>query len=183
MLGVCNGAQILLEAGLVPGTGASGVQPRRLRDNGPVPHFVCRHVYMKLAVEPERSPITAALSERRADSGLGRARRRPSRGDAEHLDEIVDGGHLAFVYAHADGTRRCRRRAERLRARLRGAGESATATCSPSCRTPNATAGTSTISTGSEGNDVLAPSGGAALFREFRRGGKRAMSERPLRSR
>ena len=82
VFGICNGAQILLEAGLVPGTGERAPADGRLRANAPAPHFVCRHVYMKLAVEPARCAITAALPPGRAGPGLGRARRRAPGRDA-----------------------------------------------------------------------------------------------------
>jgi phosphoribosylformylglycinamidine synthase I len=100
---VCNGAQILLEAGLVPGTGALRRPTAAFTDNGPVPHFVCRHVHMKLAIEPSRCAITASLASDAAipayaAHGEGRLAANP-----QHLEEIVAGDHLAFVYAHADG--------------------------------------------------------------------------------
>jgi len=103
-LGVCNGAQIMLEAGLVPGTGAVRKPTAAFTRNGPVPHFVCKHVHIKLAVAPERCAITAALPEGAlipawAAHGEGRLAATP-----EHLQEIADGGHVAFLYAHADGT-------------------------------------------------------------------------------
>jgi phosphoribosylformylglycinamidine synthase subunit PurQ / glutaminase len=103
VLGVCNGAQILLEAGLVPGTGALRKPTAAFAKNAPEPHFVCRHVYLKLAIEPSRSPITAslppgALVPAWAAHAEGRLAARP-----DQLDEIVAGHHLAFVYAHADG--------------------------------------------------------------------------------
>ena len=63
--GICNGAQILLEAGLVPGTGEVRRPTAAFTRNGPVPHFVCAHVYVKLAIDPSRSPITAALAPTR----------------------------------------------------------------------------------------------------------------------
>ena len=59
VLGICNGAQILLEAGLVPGTGAIRRPTAAFTRNGPVAHFICRHVHVKLTVDPARSPITA----------------------------------------------------------------------------------------------------------------------------
>jgi len=104
ILGVCNGAQILLEAGLVPGTGPVRRPTAAFTHNGPVPHFVCKHVHLKLAVEPSRCAITAALAKNAlipawAAHGQGRLAATP-----EHLREIMQGGHLAFVYAHADGT-------------------------------------------------------------------------------
>lgn len=104
VFGICNGAQILLEAGLVPGTGAARRATAAFTKNGPAPHFVCRHVYLKLAIPPLRCAITAALP---ADALIpawaahaeGRLAAPPS-----HLEEILTGGHLAFVYSHADGT-------------------------------------------------------------------------------
>jgi phosphoribosylformylglycinamidine synthase len=104
VLGVCNGAQVLLEAGLVPGTGAVRRPTAAFTRNGPVPHFVCKHVYLKLAIDPSRCAITAALDKDAlipawAAHGEGRLA-----ATHDHLQEIVDGGHLAFVYAHEDGT-------------------------------------------------------------------------------
>src|SRR5579863_34001 len=51
VFGICNGAQILLEAGLVPGTGDVRRPTAAFTRNAPVAHFVCRHVYMKLAID------------------------------------------------------------------------------------------------------------------------------------
>ena len=104
VLGICNGAQILLEAGLVPGTGPLRKPTAAFTHNGPAAHFVCKHVHLKLAVDPGRCAITAALPKDAlipawAAHGQGRL----AATDA-HLDEIVQGGHLTFVYAHEDGT-------------------------------------------------------------------------------
>ena len=102
VLGICNGAQVLLEAGLVPGTAAVRRPTAAFAHNAP-PHFICKHVYIKLAVPPRASPITAALDEGAlipawAAHGEGRLA-----ASEEHLREIERGGHLAFAYAHADG--------------------------------------------------------------------------------
>jgi phosphoribosylformylglycinamidine synthase I len=104
VLGVCNGAQILLEAGLVPGTGKVRRPTAAFTHNGPVAHFICKRVHVKLAVTPDRCAMTAALEPEAvipawAAHGQGRLAAAP-----EHLLEIADGGHLAFVYAHADGS-------------------------------------------------------------------------------
>jgi phosphoribosylformylglycinamidine synthase subunit PurQ / glutaminase len=104
VFGICNGAQILLEAGLVPGTGLARRPTAAFAKNAPSPHFVCRHVYLKLAVDPARCAITAALPPDAivpawAAHAEGRLAAPP-----EHLDEILSGGHLAFVYAHEDGS-------------------------------------------------------------------------------
>src|SRR5580658_8227420 len=103
VFGICNGAQILLEAGLVPGTGPIRRPTAAFTRNGPAPHFICRHVYMKLAIEPARCAITArlpgeALVPAWAAHAEGRLAATP-----EHLSEIVAGGHLAFIYARANG--------------------------------------------------------------------------------
>ncbi len=87
----------------MPGTGALRRPTAAFAKNAPEPHFVCRHVYLKLAIDPSRSAITAALAPAAlvpawAAHTEGRLAATP-----EHLDEIVAGDHLAFVYAHADG--------------------------------------------------------------------------------
>jgi phosphoribosylformylglycinamidine synthase subunit PurQ / glutaminase len=104
VFGVCNGAQILLEAGLVPGTGPVRRPTAAFTDNAPSAHYICAHVYMKLAIEPSRCAITAALpKDALIPSYVAHAEGRLA-GSAEHLAEIVAGEHLAFVFAHADGT-------------------------------------------------------------------------------
>ena len=103
-LGICNGAQILLEAGLVPGTGEIRRPTAAFTRNGPVPHFVNRHVHVKLAIDPKRSAITAALPHHAlipAWTAHGEGRLAAS---GEHLNELLDGDHIAFVYAHPDGS-------------------------------------------------------------------------------
>lgn len=104
VLGICNGAQILLEAGLVPGTGAVRRPTAAFTKNGPSAHFVCRRVHIKLAVDPARCAVTAALPREAlipawAAHGEGRLAASP-----DHLAQIEAGGHVAFVYAHADGS-------------------------------------------------------------------------------
>lgn len=165
VFGVCNGAQILLEAGLVPGTGEIRRPTAAFAKNAPEPHFVCRHVYLKLAIGPSRCAITAALPAGAlvpawAAHAEGRLAATP-----EHMDEIVAGDHLAFLYAHANGQ-------------------------VDDAAVPNGSALRCAGLVNREGNvlaimphperdgwnfnhldradgDVLAPSGGAALFRSF----------------
>lgn len=103
VLGICNGAQILLEAGLVPGTGATRRPTAAFAKNAPEPHFVCRHVYMKLAIAPARSAITAGLAPGTLVPAWAAHAEGRLAATTEHLNEIAQGEHLAFVYAHADG--------------------------------------------------------------------------------
>lgn len=106
VLGLCNGAQILLEAGLVPGTGSVRRPTAAFTFNAPQPHFVCRQVYVALVDEPSRSAITAALPPgvvipAYTANVQGRLAATP-----EHLDEIAKGDHVAFTYCERDGSAR-----------------------------------------------------------------------------
>jgi len=92
VLGICNGFQVLAEAGLVPGA--------LLRNRGL--RFVCREV----AIVPERldTPFTRLLEDRRPlrmpvahGEGCYYA-------DAATLDAIEREGRILFRYAHPDGT-------------------------------------------------------------------------------
>jgi phosphoribosylformylglycinamidine synthase len=102
VLGICNGAQILAEAGLVPGTG-----PLRRPTAAFAPNesgrFMSVHVHVKLAVAPERVPILAgiepgALIPAWASHGDGRLVAPP-----DELARMQAGGNIAFVYADRDG--------------------------------------------------------------------------------
>lgn len=166
VFGICNGAQIALEAGLVPGTGPVRRPTAAFTHNGPVPHFICNHVYIKLAVDPKRSPITAALPEHAlvpayTAHGEGRLAATP-----EHLEEIVSGGHLAFVYADAGGA--ATPQAIPNGSALGCAGllnrEGNVLAIMPH---PERDAWNFNHLDRAQGADPLAPSGGAALFRSF----------------
>ncbi|MGH7736307.1 MAG: phosphoribosylformylglycinamidine synthase I [Candidatus Tyrphobacter sp.] len=102
VLGVCNGAQILLEAGIVPGD-AGSLPSAAFTHNAPAGRFVCTRVHIKLGIEPNRSPITAALPPGAllpawAAHAQGRLAARP-----QTLFEIESRDELAFVYADAHG--------------------------------------------------------------------------------
>jgi len=166
VLGICNGAQIVLEAGLVPGTGKVRKPTAAFTRNGPVPHFICKHVYVKLAIDHGRSPITAnlpkdALIPAWAAHGEGRL----AATDA-HLKEIVDGKHLAFVYAHEDGT--VDESAVPNASALKAAGlinkEGNVLAIMPH---PERDAWNYNHPDRRESGSILAPSGGVALFRSF----------------
>lgn len=92
VLGICNGFQVLAEAGLVPG---ALLRNRSLR-------FVCREV----AIMPERldTPFTRAIGARRPlrmpvahGEGCYYA-------DEATLDELERDGRVLFRYVRADGT-------------------------------------------------------------------------------
>ena len=62
VLGICNGAQVLVEAGLVPGLEEGSVEmalaPNRGMGRG---GYYCNWVYLRLACEPERTAATCGL--------------------------------------------------------------------------------------------------------------------------
>lgn len=104
VIGICNGAQVLLEAGLVPGTG-----PLRRPTAAFAPNasgkFQSVHVHVRLTVPPARVPVLAGLAEHAvipawASHGEGRL----AASEAE-LDLMERDGHIAFVYCNARGDR------------------------------------------------------------------------------
>ncbi len=65
VIGICNGAQVLVEAGLIPGVSTGNVE-MALAPNRPDPAhriagFCCRWVFIKLACDPERCVATTRL--------------------------------------------------------------------------------------------------------------------------
>jgi phosphoribosylformylglycinamidine synthase I len=166
VFGICNGAQILLEAGLVPGTAAVRRPTAAFAKNAPEPHFVCRHVYLKLAVDPSRSPITAALTPGALVSAWAAHAEGRLAATPERLNEIVAGDHLAFLYAYRDGS--IDDGAVPNGSALRCAGlvnrEGNVLAIMPH---PERDGWNFNHLDRSEGDDVLAPSGGALLFRSF----------------
>jgi len=166
VLGICNGAQILLEAGLVPGTGGVRKPTAAFTRNAPEPHFVCRHVYMKLAMDPSRCAITRALEPGAlVPAWAANAEGRLAADDA-HLREIVAGEHLAFVYAAADGS--VDDAAVPNGSALRCAGlVNRTGNVLAIMPHPERDGWNFNHLDRSAGTDVLEPSGGAVLFRSF----------------
>jgi phosphoribosylformylglycinamidine synthase len=166
VLGICNGAQILLEAGLVPGTAAARRPTAAFTKNAPAPHFVCRHVYLKLAIEPSRCAITAALPPEALVPAWAAHVEGRLAATQTHLDEIVAGDHLAFVYAHGDG-----------RVDVDAVPNGSALGCAGLVNRagnvlaimphPERDAWNFNHLDRREGEDVLAPSGGAVLFRSF----------------
>ena len=103
VLGICNGAQILAEAGLVPGFGGDARPQAGFARNGPTGRFVCRRVYLKLAVPPERCVFTrhlapGALITAWAAHGEGRLA-----APTDVRAQITAGDYVAFVYADERG--------------------------------------------------------------------------------
>jgi len=105
VLGLCNGAQILLETGLVPGTGPIRRPTAAFAPNAHGGRFRSVRVYARLVGERGRSPFLAALDDRPipmwASHGDGRLVASPA-----ELQAIEAGGHIAFVYSDEAGITR-----------------------------------------------------------------------------
>jgi len=102
VLGICNGAQILAEAGLVPGTGPLRRPTAAFAPNASG-RFESVHVHLRLTVAPERIPILGGIGAGTvipawASHGDGRLA-----APSDELARIEHDGHLAFVYCDRDG--------------------------------------------------------------------------------
>ncbi|GAC1580245.1 MAG: phosphoribosylformylglycinamidine synthase I [Candidatus Elarobacter sp.] len=102
ILGICNGAQILAEAGLVPGTGTLRRPTAAFAPNASG-RFQSVHVHVRLNVAPDRVPILAGIEANAvipawASHGDGRLA-----APADELASIERDGHLAFVYSDREG--------------------------------------------------------------------------------
>jgi phosphoribosylformylglycinamidine synthase len=103
VLGICNGAQILLESGLAPQLGGVTRAQAGFTRNAPLGKYRSTHVHVKLAIPPERCAITASLPAGAvipawASHGEGRLSADPS-----VLTRLERAGHVAFVYCDARG--------------------------------------------------------------------------------
>jgi phosphoribosylformylglycinamidine synthase I len=103
VVGICNGAQMLAEAGLVPGTGPIRRPTAAFAPNAHGGRFRCVHTYMRLAVPPARSPILASLDEGAVIPAWAAHAEGRLAASVDELERIVRGGHLAFVYSTRDG--------------------------------------------------------------------------------
>ena len=103
VLGICNGAQILLESGLAPALGSEIRVQAGFTRNAGGGRFRSTHVYVTLAIPPERCVITremppGAVIPAWSSHGEGRLAAQP-----EVLDRLLGEDRIAFVYCDAHG--------------------------------------------------------------------------------
>jgi phosphoribosylformylglycinamidine synthase len=92
VLGICNGFQILLEAGLLPGAMIRNLGLR----------YVCRHLYLR--VENAETPFTSCASRRQIlRIPIGHGEGNYTCDDAS-LAELERNGQVVFRYTTPDGT-------------------------------------------------------------------------------
>lgn len=108
VLGICNGAQVLVEAGLVPGLHTGDVEmalaPNRPDSPRRITGFCCRWVHIKLACEPGRCLMTSRLEPGQVipipiAHGEGRFTTR----DEAVVDALRANDQIVFHYCDADG--------------------------------------------------------------------------------
>ena len=103
VLGICNGAQVLVESGLVPGTGPVRRPTAAFAPNAGGGRFRCVHVYVRLAVPPARSPLLAALPQGVVIPAWSAHAEGRLAASFEELARLADGEHVAFAYCTRDG--------------------------------------------------------------------------------
>ncbi len=108
VLGICNGFQILCEAGLLPG---ALIRNRSLR-------FVCRDVFLR--VETAQTPVTAGSHRARCSRSRSSTARASSSARAEELRSDRGRGLVVFRYTRRDGVVGDGAQPERLRRPHRG---------------------------------------------------------------
>jgi phosphoribosylformylglycinamidine synthase I len=103
VLGICNGAQILAEAGLVPGFEPAPRPQAGFARNAPGGRYISRRVTLRLNVVPDRTVFTAHMKpEMLIPAWASHAEGRLAA--SQHvLERIVAGDHIAFVYADERG--------------------------------------------------------------------------------
>ncbi|MFQ6097169.1 MAG: phosphoribosylformylglycinamidine synthase I [Armatimonadota bacterium] len=107
-LGICNGAQVLVEAGLIP-----GIHPRQvemaLAYNRPDPatrisYYCCKWVHLKLAAPARRCRLTACLPDGLVwPVPLSHGEGRYTTSDPALLDVLIENDQVVFQYCSADG--------------------------------------------------------------------------------
>jgi phosphoribosylformylglycinamidine synthase len=105
VLGICNGAQILVEAGLVPGLrpgeGEMGLAPNRMGDRT---GYLCRWVFLRVTERSKGSAFTSAFEAGEViPMPVAHAEGRFVSGSEDVLREISDGEQVLFRYCDEEG--------------------------------------------------------------------------------
>lgn len=100
VLGICNGAQVLIETGLVPGYGDGPAMALAANNRG----YRCTWVYLRLQVVPGRTAFTSAFSEGDVFTlPVAHGEGRFVADSAEVLERLAAQQQIPFIYARADG--------------------------------------------------------------------------------
>jgi len=107
-LGICNGAQVLVEAGLVPGLRPGCVEmalaPNRHDPEHRIAGFCCRWVYLKVAQSPERCLFTSEFGEDEVfPIPIAHGEGRFTTADPEVAEKLVEGRQVVVQYCDRNG--------------------------------------------------------------------------------
>ncbi|MGQ9732270.1 MAG: phosphoribosylformylglycinamidine synthase I [Candidatus Zipacnadales bacterium] len=109
LLGICNGAQVLVEAGLIPGFKVGTVEmalaPNRHDPTRRIAGFCCQWVWLKLATPPRRCIFTSELAENEVfPIPIAHGEGRFTTADPEVAERLVNDRQIVLQYCAPDGT-------------------------------------------------------------------------------
>jgi len=108
VLGICNGAQVLVEAGLIPGIRPGTVEmalaPNRHDPTHRIAGFCCRWVRLKVATPPTRCVFTSELGESEVfPIPIAHGEGRFTTSDPEVARQLVENRQVVLQYCGPDG--------------------------------------------------------------------------------
>lgn len=108
VLGICNGAQVLVEAGLVPGLHPGEVEmalaPNRPYPDGRISSFSCRWVFIRHSTEQGRCALTRNIPEGAViPIPIAHGEGRYTTADPDVLAQLRANGQIVFQYCDVHG--------------------------------------------------------------------------------
>ncbi|MGD8238899.1 MAG: phosphoribosylformylglycinamidine synthase I [Armatimonadota bacterium] len=107
-LGICNGAQVLVESGLIPGITPGEVEmalaPNRVDAPGRISHYSCQWTYLKHTARPGRCGITSEFQEGEVwPAPIAHGEGRYATQKADLLERLIANDQIVLRYCDADG--------------------------------------------------------------------------------
>ncbi|HUS79772.1 MAG TPA: phosphoribosylformylglycinamidine synthase I [Armatimonadota bacterium] len=108
VIGICNGAQVLVEAGLIPGVHTGNVEmalaPNRADPAHRIAGFCCRWVHVRLACDPQRCIFTRELAPGEViPIPIAHGEGRFTTEQQELIDQLEADDQIVFQYCDAAG--------------------------------------------------------------------------------
>jgi phosphoribosylformylglycinamidine synthase I len=106
VLGICNGAQVLVEAGLVPGSDGGAIDLALAPNRGMGRDgYYCNWVYLRVTAEPRRCAVTYCLEpDEILPVPIAHAEGRFTSAEPGLVDRLDGKGQIVFKYCTSDGT-------------------------------------------------------------------------------
>lgn len=108
VLGICNGAQVLIEAGLIPGLNPGNVEmglaPNYHDPDNRIAGFCCRWVYLKHAIPQGRCVLTSEIPQGEVfPIPIAHGEGRFSTNNPELIDQLRENNQIVFQYCDENG--------------------------------------------------------------------------------